>query len=240
MAEPVAAEAIVGPEHFTALEFYQHVLKPLKLRYSVSVTLLRDEERLAAVAFLRSSEAGPFTAEELQILRAVAPHMQRALQLTLRLSKLETRSRGLFEALNAWRDGAVLVDGGGLAMFVNAAAGDILKCQYGLQLVKGRLAARDPVANAILDRTLRSALANVEGAAVKGAQALVVPRAGDGGQYNVFVLPLRLAPALFSSQTPAALIVISESPSESAPGAEILLLADFTERTHPISTKGPT
>ena len=84
LGEPILAETISAPQALEQTEFYRTILAPQRLRHSVVMTLLRDEARVAAMAFLRSADAGPFGDEEFALLRTLAPHLQRALKLTLR------------------------------------------------------------------------------------------------------------------------------------------------------------
>jgi len=226
LGEPIAAETFTAPPlEFEQTDFYRAILAPQRLRHSVILTLLRDEERVAAAAFLRAAHAGPFTDAEFALLREVAPHLQRALKLTLRIESLRKHSMSLAEALNVSATGMLLADAQGHVIFVNPAAGRVLKEADGLSLRSGRLIVEDPAAR----RALGSALTRTghtadmtEAVGVEGASALTVPRPTGRQAYNLLVWPLRLGVGVLPVDAPNALIVVTDPVSSSRPPLEAL------------------
>jgi DNA-binding CsgD family transcriptional regulator/GAF domain-containing protein len=242
LGEPIAAETFTAPQDFEQTDFYRAILAPQRLRYSIILTLLRDEERVAAAAFLRSAQAGPFTDGEFELLRELAPHLQRALKLTLRIESLRKQSMSLAEALNVSATGMVLADAQGHVIFVNPAAARVLKEADGFSLRSGRLIVEDPAARralaGALTRTEHTAdgekadsvekadsaekADRVEKTGMEGASALTVPRPTGRQAYNLLVWPLRLGVGVLPVDAPSALIVITDPVSSSRPPLEAL------------------
>jgi DNA-binding CsgD family transcriptional regulator/PAS domain-containing protein len=225
LGEPISAETFTAPHEFEQTDFYRVILAPQRLRHSVILTLLRDEERVAAAAFLRTAQAGPFTDAEFDLLRQLAPHLQRALKLTLRIEYLRKQSMALAEALNISATGMLLADAQGHVIFVNPAAARILKEADGLSLRSGRLIVEDPAARRALGGALtRTGLATdrTEMAGMEGASALLVPRPTERQAYNLLVWPLRLGVGALPVDAPSALIVVTDPVSSSRPPLEAL------------------
>ena len=225
MGEPIPAEAISAPASFEDTEFYRAIMAPQGLRYSVVMTLLRDDTRVAATAFLRSAAAGPFGDQEFAVIRLLAPHLQRALKLTLRIEQLRAESLSLAEALNVSATGTVLADTSGHALFVNPAAARILKENDGLSLKRGALAIHDASAR----RELTSAVARAsndqslpDASELGAAAALSVPRRSGRQPYTLLVWPLRLSPGALAIDVPTTLILMTDPVAAARPPLEAL------------------
>jgi DNA-binding CsgD family transcriptional regulator len=119
-------------------EFYQSLLRPLDLWHVAIVNVHRDESVLAPMGFLRTRNERPFGERELIVLRRLAPHLNRALRVGLRLRDMQAcadasaaemgdralvalvltdatgriaETNGLARAILAERDGLIIRDG---------------------------------------------------------------------------------------------------------------------------------
>jgi DNA-binding CsgD family transcriptional regulator len=222
LGEPIPAENISAPVAVEQTEFYRTILAPQRLHYSVVLTLLRDESRVAAAAFLRSAIAGPFGQEELALLRALAPHLQRALKLTLRNEQLHAQSQSLAEALNVSATGTLLTDAHGQVIFVNPAGRRVLKEGDGLSIRKGGLAVHDASARKALTAAIAMASRGQasDDADFEAATALIVPRQSGRQAYNLLVWPLRVTPGVMPVDLPSALIFMTDPVTGARPPLE--------------------
>ena len=101
----------------------------------------RDGAVLAPMAFMRTRKEGPFGDVDLAALRALAPHFNRALRVTLRLRELEARASALAEMTDRALVALVLTDAFGRIAEANGVARAILAENDGLTLRDGVLRA---------------------------------------------------------------------------------------------------
>jgi DNA-binding CsgD family transcriptional regulator/PAS domain-containing protein len=225
LGEPISAETFAAPMPFEETDFYRNILAPQSLRHSVVLTLMRDEKGVAAVAFLRGAQAGPFLPRELDLLRALAPHLQRAMQLTLRIAELEARSSALAEVLSASPTSTLLTDAEARVIFLNPAASELLTQGDGVSLIGGRLEIHDPRARMVfterLSRAVRAAASDGE-VEWHDSEALVIPRPSGVEAYHVLVLPLCVAPGALPVDVPSTLVLINDPAASLHPPLEAL------------------
>ena len=113
LAPPTAVglrDRIVSDSDLERLEFYQDILRPLDLWHAAIMNVHRDDAVLAPMAFMRARKEGPFGDGEVAALRALAPHFNRALRVTLRLRELEARASALAEMTDRALVALVLTD----------------------------------------------------------------------------------------------------------------------------------
>ena len=100
LAPPTAVglrDRIISDSDLERLEYYQDILRPLGLWHAAIMNVHRDGAVLAPMAFMRTRKEGPFGDGEVAALRALAPHFNRALRVTLRLRELEARASAIAE-----------------------------------------------------------------------------------------------------------------------------------------------
>ena len=221
VGEPLSAETIAGPDGFAGTDFYQQILRPQNLHHGVVLTLLRDHWSVAGLAFLRSADAGPFEPSELELLRALAPHLQQALQLTRRTEQLARRAETLAQALSVAETGVVIVQADGTATFMNPAAARTVAGGDGLSMLDGRLHVQERQSRARLS-TLISMAASAQ-ADSPAERVVSVPRASGRPPYGLVVRRLEQAPGLFGSHPAAAVILIADPDVAPEPSSELLI-----------------
>jgi len=95
-----------------------------------------------------------FDAEEINLLRALTPHLNRGLRIYREVEGLRAKA-GLFEnALDAHATASFMLDAAGRVLSLNKAAGEILTGGQ-LTVCEGRLMARHPQDDAALQGALR-------------------------------------------------------------------------------------
>ena len=134
-------DRIISDSDLERLDYYQDILRPLDLWHAAIMNVHRDGAVLAPMAFMRTRKEGPFGDVELAALRALAPHFNRALRVTLRLRELEARASALVEMTDRALVALVLTDVIGRVAEANGAARAILAENDGLTLRDGVLRA---------------------------------------------------------------------------------------------------
>jgi DNA-binding CsgD family transcriptional regulator len=133
--------------------------------------------------------ASPAPAKEsLDVLRALAPHLRRAWDLTRREQSLTRSADGAWAVLDRLPVGVLVVGSDGAVVQTNRAAQTFLDRHNGLRVEKGRLTAGKPEQTATMSALVKAALQMRGGPARGGTMRLA--RASDQRAYQIHVIPL--------------------------------------------------
>lgn len=69
-------DSIMSPQLIEQLAYYQDFLKPMNYRYVADMFFRSDGKIIAVITMLRSIDQGPFSPEELMILRKLQPFLE--------------------------------------------------------------------------------------------------------------------------------------------------------------------
>lgn len=221
--ELVTTEEVEAQVELAETDFYRELLVPSGLHEFVGTVLLRDTDLVSPFGAFRSADDRRFEGADLERLRELLPHYQRAAQLLLRFSALKSEQRAGQDVLDRLPYGVFLLDGVGRVAACNRTAEEILGRGDGLRLDGGKLQAAHPDDDADLDRMIAEAALTGCHKGVGAGGALTVARAGDLPRYEVLVAPCGTAPPLpaFSRPT-AAVVFVTDRERPPAPDPELL------------------
>jgi DNA-binding CsgD family transcriptional regulator len=137
----VPRDALTSDAELERMQFYQDAMRPLDSWHLAVMNVHRDESYLAPMAFSRTRRQRPFGEEELRALRALAPHLNRALRVTLRLREMEARASALAGMSDRALSAIILTDAFGRVAESNGLARSILAENDGLAIRDGVLRA---------------------------------------------------------------------------------------------------
>jgi DNA-binding CsgD family transcriptional regulator len=181
------------------------------------------------IAALRSKGQGPFGAAEERLLRALMPHLQRAVQLHRRLAAAELTSRSLAESMDRLPYGVILLDERGQVLLANWFARGRLAACDGLTEERGTLGASMRSESSALRRLVADALDVAAGRRPAGG-VLRLSRPSGARPLSLLVAPFKRAAAgPFGDPQPAAVVFVSD------PDARIDAPADMLARLHGLS-----
>jgi DNA-binding CsgD family transcriptional regulator len=212
-------------------EFYQSLLRPLDLWHAAIVNVHRDESVLAPMGFLRTHKERPFGESELLILRRLAPHLNRALRVTLRLMEMEACANASAEMGERALTAIVVTDAFGLVAEANSLARVILEEADGLLIREGVLRGARSDDNARLVRLILEAAGGVDGLTfIHKSGAMQVARPSCRRPLPLVVSPTRNVASPFGR---SHAVTITFADPERAPEADTDLLVrlyGFTAR----------
>ena len=169
----------------TRSEYYQDFLLPNRVRHLMGTSLLRGGGIDVVAAVGRSVGDAPFSSEEINLIKQVTPHMQRAVKVHMRTAELRERVAMGEAALDAMDSGVLAVDKTGQIVFANKFAEIILKSASALKSRLGCLAAtvaeddgafRTAVARASVSRTPQALrVRNANGSVADGCAINLIP-----------------------------------------------------------------
>ena len=138
--------------------------------------VLRTPDYIVPLGIVRQAGSERPDRQDLKLLRRLLPHMQRSVQLYLRLASLEARGSVAEEALDHLAFGVILLDAGGKVLFLNRSAEAIVAAADGLTLREGMLSAATSTETRALGKLVAEAAASGAGAGVSPGGAMALSR----------------------------------------------------------------
>lgn len=225
------ANRLMPDSELERLPFYQNLLRPFDLWHIAIMNVHRDGAVLAPMGFLRARTQRAFDDAELGALRALAPHLNRALKVTLRLGETDARATALAESSDRALTAIVQTDAFGRVAEANALARAILDEADGLVARDGALRAARGDDNAALLRLILEAAGGVNGLIfVRKSGVLQIARPSGRRSLGLVVSPSRSAASPFGR---SHAVTIAFADPERAPEGDADLLArlhGFTPR----------
>lgn len=157
--------------------------------------------------------AQPFGKPQDNILKTLAPHLRRALQLRSRLMRHASLARTTLEALDHMAAGVILLDTQDKVLYLNNAASSILARNDGITIKNDRI-----VAPCDINGRLKAALASLHGGAA------TIARSSGNPDYIVVVIPGRVAEGLFGELPTAKTLFVTD------PGSSVLSQEDLLRK----------
>lgn len=200
-------------EYLRRVDFLEHI-----------AACIAHEREVSSLLFLpRRVSQEPHDARDVALVRALLPHLQRALAIHRRFEALAGVSAAVSEVLDRLPFGIVLLDGERRSLLVNRAARVALDANDGLTLARdGGVHAHGSLAHGRLSRLIGDACATGAGSGFGAGGTLLVPRPSGKRAFAVLVTPLRVSDQRFGTTHPVAALFISDPERDGADPHEIL------------------
>jgi len=204
-------------------EFYQQWVRPQGL-YQATMTKFLDEGDALGVLVCASGQKvhRKTGSAEPRLLHQLAPHLQRAMRVHLRLGQLGAEEHAAVEALDLLTPALFVVDGSASIKFANRAAETLLAHPDGVRAGPHGLCAN----TATLSNRLRALVVQATRVGHDNATggAMVIQRPSLKRAYQVLVSPLtaRTNWATAVSHAPAAVVLVIDPDLAPASSAEHL------------------
>lgn len=179
-------------------DFFQDFLIPYGSRFMSAVKLLESERYAAVLGIHRSITQAPLSVDELEFLRRLTPHLQRALGLIYEHARLQDQWSVAKATLDMLDYGAFVCDQSAQVLVVNEAAAAIFEQHDGLSLAGERVVIKDaPVQTRWRGMLLapRTRDATSEGSSRGGA--LLVPRPSALQAYQLILRRIEPSRSVF-------------------------------------------
>jgi len=210
----VESRDIISDKDLVRTEFYNDWLRPLDLFYITGAALRLDPSHISFLGVHRPRRRGAFNASDKQAMQQLLPHVERALQLRLRLAGGAHERHAMLDALERAGGAVLVVARDARLLYANAAAEALLRESDALDLSGGRLGAADPAAGLSLAVLIRSASDTAAGAEGSAGGAIALARE-DRLPLSVLVAPFRPARDALGAPVPAAILFIRDPEQES-------------------------
>lgn len=194
------------PAEFFQTRFYREWAKPQGLIDNVFCILERSATSAAGFVVFRNERDGMVDAKACELLGAIVPHLRRAVLIGNVIEHKTTEAQGFSDLLDRIRASVFVVDATGHISYSNRAANEIVRADDYLRSAGGKLIARQPEANQLLQQAFRAA---GNGDAAIGNKSVAIPLlAADGTLHLANLLPLtrRRAAGIDASATAAVFV----------------------------------
>jgi DNA-binding CsgD family transcriptional regulator len=199
--------------------YYNDWMRPQGFRHTMGNTLLSEDEVVANITLMRPADMGTFAPAEVLAFERLSRHMTRALQMAVRLDRLEGAPAGT-AAFDALPLPLALVDAQRRVLHANAAMESVLRRREGLWLRQGVLTASDSAAQQGLTARVAAAV-NVSESRPPPAVPLWLPSGPHEG-LSVQVLPVAGGRGRYLPPRRCVLVMVVDAPGVPALALEAL------------------
>jgi DNA-binding CsgD family transcriptional regulator len=170
------SQEVCSVEELARSEFYNDYLRPNDMAHAMWGVIENSPSRIINIGLYRDLRRQPFRSKDLELLRFLVPHMDRAFRLHLQLSGLKARADNLQHAIDMLATGVILLGSSGRIIHMNQTAAKILAEQDGLLAVQGRLRAEHTSEAAGLQNLIAQAHATSTGTGLAPAGGITISR----------------------------------------------------------------
>jgi len=218
--EVLTSQALCPQPELRKTEVYNDYMAPFEFEYGIFSLVEKNPSCFAAVSLYRDTTAPEFQESDLELMRFLTPHLQRAFRLSMQFSGLEARATGCEAALEMLSTAVIFLDISGHVIFMNRAARRLLSENDGILLMRTRLRADRPSECAELQKRIAEAVLTSAGKGLSPAGSLFVTRR-NGLPLQVFVTPVRGLP-VDGTVSPSAVVFVNDPSKRVRPAEKIL------------------
>jgi DNA-binding CsgD family transcriptional regulator len=200
-------EMFFAPGGWRRTDFFNEWYRPQRLDSLIGTNLLVEGPVSTVVSVLRKE---PFARAEIELFTLLIPHVQRAVQLQLRLSVLEDKQSRSAEVLNRLPQGVLLVDAAGKVRFANRAAEGMLADGAGLRVAGGVVQAARTDETCILRKAIASSVDTAAHGAETAMSRVRLSRSDGRRPLRVLVIPLRPQAPWTRLYQPSAILFVND------------------------------
>jgi DNA-binding CsgD family transcriptional regulator/PAS domain-containing protein len=183
-------EEVILKSELHRTEFYNDYGRKHAFVGGLGAIILRDGHSLAmlSASHLPNREFG---SAQIELFRILLPHLERALQLHRRLTRIDADRDAIAEVFQRLPLGVILLDELRGVTLVNEAAAEITNTSDGLLLTRHGLAASVAAEGATLRALILAAVATTNGKGLHAGGAMSLSRPSGKRPLSLLVTPLR-------------------------------------------------
>ncbi|MBM7060339.1 helix-turn-helix transcriptional regulator [Pseudomonas sp. UL073] len=214
---------------WTASEFYKNFLEPVGVLHILGADIRTSDGAQCRIRISRGPEQPSFTQADKDLLALFVPHLERAVQLHIRLNRIESERNLYAGAVDQMAVGTIILDEEGKVLQTNQVAERLLQDKDGLKRVDDGLQVGNARDNQEFRRLVKQALLSQKSSNPSVVEALRVQRPSGRADLGIIVRSVPLSAWNEGKQCPAVAIFISDPEQQSSAPQEIVrALFDFT------------
>ena len=136
LGEPVVLDwrAYAGRQGSDEYTFYEKCVAPSGIGSAQGILLETGQYRWAVLGIHRADSVPMYTQQETELLKRLAKHFRRALQIHRQLSLVQQENLDLYKLFDALKTGVILLDANASLLYSNAKAQQILEMHQEIRL----------------------------------------------------------------------------------------------------------
>ncbi|QNM82299.1 hypothetical protein H8M03_09770 [Sphingomonas sabuli] len=191
--KPIRLSDVLEPAAFRASPIYKRAIQPAGHEHAMAMVLSADAASALSLTLVRPDRAGDFRDDEMQLVRAVGPHIVAALKMRHQMSVAQSAAM----MLDRYDHGILLLASSGNVVHANADAERLLAERDGLQVDRGHLRAAYPADTDALRQMISEADRAARAASLQPRAALRLRR--PSGQDDLVLRALPAPPIVAST-----------------------------------------
>jgi DNA-binding CsgD family transcriptional regulator/PAS domain-containing protein len=205
--DPISAARYAGESDYFSSRFAREFLQPLGWGDALGSHLAKMSHRYGILCVFGAWSEGAFDDGALSRIRALSPHVRRAVQIAELLGTHQQVPKFEADALELLRTGVILLDGQKRIAFCNSAAQQLIDRDVGLKRRADLLHVSDGDAAISLNKAIETALLDGAGAIPENGIPLALGPSGGNG-IAAWILPLKRRRKLELSRTSSPIVAI--------------------------------
>ena len=185
---------ILPKPELIASDYYNGFMKPRDMHAIMRLTLntgaLAGDGYNQILSLVRPLSAGDYESDDVAMCRRFVPHLQRAGRIARHLEATQVMLDGVTAMLERNPAGILLLDATGRIVFANESARAMARLDDGFTLKRGRIAARDPRKDAVLQSSIGRATSPAAPPDGMRGGAIRLGRDANRTDLNAVVAPL--------------------------------------------------
>ena len=214
-AGTVQTDTMVVPRSdLSRTEFFNDFMAPQRMESLLNAVVLMEEGRQTVVSVRRNRQ---FEADDVELYKLLAPHLQRAVQINIKLARAELKHSASVATLNHLEEGVLFVDLNARIMFANKTA-ETFFANRELRLHKGRVHAGSAGETARLHAAIAKCAEH--GIGRRPSHFISLTREAGRSPLSLLVAPLPVdIPVSPSAPRPLAVIFVNDPDKANKPTA---------------------
>ncbi|MBD2859559.1 helix-turn-helix transcriptional regulator [Spongiibacter sp. KMU-158] len=220
---------MIPPDEWINSELYNLCMKPVGLHDSMGLDIVVPGEMNAGLRVSRGPDSKPFDEQDKDLLRALMPHLERALRIHVRFNKTESERDLYAGAVESLSLATIILDENGKVLNCNRMAEQLIIREPEVRIEDGQLILGDLATTKKLQSMVDNLLASRGSEEPAVVEALRVSREGDFADLGVIARPVPASEWSEGTAVPTVAVFISDPEyGAEAPVKIIIQLFGFT------------
>jgi DNA-binding CsgD family transcriptional regulator len=209
MSRVVTSQDLVSPTEVEQTGFYQEWLRHVEIHHMIGTVFPTEAGGVGVLGIHRPRADGHYSDADRSKAALLVPHIQRAFQISRRLTGVSLVHDAAFGALDRINTGVILLDRSRRIIHANGLAEIFLRDIPEIGVSNGRLTVRDPVMDGQLAALVCGAIETADGQHGHPQTALAVPRDTDP-PFTLALAPFRPRWSRLNGQPALALVFMRD------------------------------
>lgn len=215
-------QTVSSDEETLKMEYYNDFLRPMGVFHSLNGLIFSRGSESSHIDVFRPRGAESFDDQDLDLLKTLMPHLQRALLVHQRIATLEAKQRTTEDAIDRLPMGVVLQNSNGKIVSINRTARTILDQKDGLSVNGHGLGAATRQEDQRLRAMISDACQASLGVGLGSGGAMPISRPSLRRPYALLVSPLPHDHSLFGMREATVAVFVADLDAQNETLDEVL------------------